>query len=392
MQKKQKITNDMERDIIELFSAIKNPHEATAKFNKKWNTNFNKRTLQQRYSNYTKGFKAGIEANAPQDALELLAKKELRILTEQKKNVILRQEAHKVARMGANEQLTLDNFNKRINELSITRLKPKETKETNINEIVFFKGDDHFRGTEEDKKVQREFYETIYGIANKKKAKTISLIFGGDEIEGYLHVNTLKYTPLTPEEQMISFVEETISGLDLLTSEYDVDLYLLTSSNHTQTRHLNSGRNTFLKGDLSILMEKMLKTAYRNNVRINIYSSPIFRNKKIKGLGNKKVAITHGGLKFESNVKELVNHYNECDLILKAHTHVFDLKQIKNTIVITTPTLKTFVTDYEISNGYVNNKENFNTEEYKWDSEFLELKVDGDDLMIIKRKCNGGKS
>lgn len=382
----KKINKEMKREIVELFK-LYNGKEALEKFNTKYNTNYNYRSLQQIYSNYNLGFTDGIESTATEEQLKHLVKIEQKAKIEQKKAVMLNSENHKMLRAIGSEELLLEKFEEKLNSLSLTRLKPRELKNPNANELVFFKADDHFRGTEEDKQVQRNFYETIHSIAKRKKAKTVSLIFGGDEIEGFLHTNTLKYTPFTPEEQMITFVEETINGVDLLSSEFDVELYLVTSSNHTQTRHLNSNRNTYLKADLSIVMAEMIKTAFRDNVNVKIESAPVFRGREIKGLNGKKVAITHGGLKFEGNINSLVNHYNDSDLILKAHTHVFDIKEVKGVNIITAPTLKTFVTEYEMDNGFVSNKESFDMSDYKWDSEFLELKVDNGDLMVIKRKA-----
>lgn len=383
---KNNISKEMKREIIKLFNLYggKDAHEM---FNIKYGTNYNYRSLQQIYTNYSLGYEdhENLVSNSKEE--EHLLKLRQRAKIEQKKSVLLNTENHKMLRELGMSELILDKFEKKINEFDLNKKANIKVEFTNDETCVFFKSDDHFRGTEDDKIVQRNFYEHIFSVAKRKKAKNISLIFGGDECEGMLHVSTLKYTSLTPEEQMVSFVEETIAGLNKLTNEFKVNLYMVTSSNHNQSRHLNSGRNEFLSADLSILMAEMIKIAFKNNDMIDIDAKPVFRGREIAGLKGKKVAITHGGLKFESNAKELIAHYNDSDLILKGHTHVFDVKEIKDKMIITAPTLKTFVTEYEIGGGYISNKESFNANDYKWDSEYLELKSDETgSIMVAKRK------
>lgn len=384
-----KITKEQKIDIYrfwEINSHLSN-EEKTTLYNKENGTNFVTRSLQQIHSNVKSGVDYALKDLKGFDK-ELFAKKEFNVLTQQKKNVILKRVAHKEARKAANWDFFKKDWIQRLNEIEPKRLKPLDKKIKSSSALVIVKGDDHFRGYEEDKKVQRDFYKKVYNIGLHKNKTDISLLFGGDEIEGWLHDNTLKYASLTPEEQMKLFVEETISGIDLLASKFNVHIYMLTSSNHNQSRPLKSGRNTHLKADISLMGAEMIKMAFRNRGNVKIETAPVFRARKIKGLKGASVALTHGGLGFEKTVSKLVNHYNESDLIIKAHTHSFKVENEMNTTVITIPTLKTFVTEFELNNGYVKLNESVDAKDYKWESEFLELEIVKGDLSIIKRRVN----
>lgn len=356
--------------------------ERTKIFNDEFGTSFNQRTIQQAVKNYNEALESNIKAD------EVLVRREINVLKNQKKVTMMKKEIHSITRKEAMKELVLETFDKKINDLKPVRLKPNKIigklKET--DNLVIAKGDDHFRGLDEDIETQRNFYKKVFEIAKQKGKKRISLIFGGDECEGWLHVSSLTDAPKTPEEQMILFIRETMSGIDLLASEFLVDVYYLNSSNHTQTRPLGSGRNTYLKADTSIYGGEMLKLAFRDNKNVTMHIGGVFRGRDVHGLANKKVGITHGGLKFESNVKELVKHYSDCDFIIKAHTHTFKIENILGTTVITVPTLKTFVTGYELDNGFLPIKENLDKYDLSWDAEFLEIEIVNGKETIVKHK------
>lgn len=363
--------------------------EKTDLYNETHGTNFTLRTLQQIHSNVNLGFQTGASMNETEyieKQKDVLAKKEFNIMKQQKLNMKLKNVAHIEARKSANWDFFVEDWINKLKEIEPVRYKSKK-KHVNVKDsdvLVIFKGDDHFRGTEEDINVQRSFYTKVEDIATKQSKKKIVLIFGGDEIEGMLHTNTLMYIDMTAEEQLKLFIRETISGIDLLKQNFDVELFFLTSSNHSQSRPLNSGRNSFLKSDLLLLGGEMLEMAYRDSKNVNIHLGGIFKDRVIDGMGGKKITITHGGLKFENKLQTIVAHYNQSDVILKAHTHSFKVENTHGKTVITVPTLKTFVTEFELDHGFIDATEDLNNNGMKWNSEFLELDFNDNQERIIK--------
>lgn len=349
--------------------------------NKEFNTNFDESAFRKRVNDYHTGLVQGVEKEQGTTMLERIGKARLNVKVERK---LLAHERKEVSN-GVNElvdrKLILDEFSRQIKGMKFGRVEKPTLKSipTHKQTRLFVKGDDHHRGVFEDSKSQESFYFHVWREAKKMKLSNIVLVFLGDEIEGWLHTNTLRSANITPEKQLITWVKDTIKGIDMLSKDFDtVDVYMVTSSNHTQPRHLNSQRNSYPDSDMLKLAADMLQQAFRdenNNVVINAQET--FTDTYFAG---KRVAMTHGSLGFEEKINLFKNAYRGHDLVLKAHTHVFDVTEPENGFkIITIPAFKSWVSEYELNNGFMKMDERgLNPDAYSWGNKYLVVTLDAD--------------
>lgn len=366
-----------------------NPHltkeEKAAMVNKKFNTNFNESAFRKRVKDYHNGLVKGVEKEQGSAMIERLAKARLNVKVERKIVAHERKEVNAGIREMVDRKLILDEFTKHIKDMKFGTIKKPTQKDLVMSYVpvrLFVKGDDHHRGTLEDSKAQDNFYFNVWCEAKILKLKEINLVFLGDEIEGWLHTNTLRSTGVTPEKQLITWVKDTIKGIDSLAKDFNsVNVYMVTSSNHTQPRHLGANRNTFPDSDLLNIASDMLQQAFRESEHVSIFAQETFTNVDFDG---KSVAMTHGSLGFEEKKNLLVNAYRGHDLVLKAHTHVFDVTEPERGFrVVTIPAFKSWVSEYELNNGYIKiDDRGLNPEEYSWGNRYLIITLDADDNSI----------
>jgi hypothetical protein len=153
---------------------------------------------------------------------------------------------------------------------------------------VFTHADLHYDGTFDLK----DHFKKLYDIIIEKNVPK-AYIFGlGDEIEGLLRVSAAMDARLGAVEQMKEYAVHYLNFLQQLSQKMQLVVYQVTSSNHTQTRVLSTGRNELEKEDLLQLLDVILQVGLADNPNaIYVSGEEIYTT-----IGNFKFYIEHGHL------------------------------------------------------------------------------------------------
>lgn len=262
-----KFTKQMERDLWDIFHENPSTKLATKKFNDKYETNFVERSLGQRFINMKRGVEIALESQSfTEDQLQLLAKKELHILKQQKKNVALRQEAHKAAKnLGVIEMLR--------EELQVPKTDQKplpkvyaEVDKTKPNEIIeYLISDLHYKGSEEEW-VAHIFSKIKGNIKNNEYNINHRLCLVGDTIEGgAAHLPQLfevvSLSIQQAREVSNLFVKYIPQAFEKVKNLSILDVI---ESNHSEIRPLGSKRGDFHTEDLGYIINDIMRNALGN--------------------------------------------------------------------------------------------------------------------------------
>lgn len=153
---------------------------------------------------------------------------------------------------------------------------------------LFSHADLHYDGTFS----LTEHFRKLYDIIVSKNVPKLYIFGIGDEIEGLLRVSAAMDARLGAVEQMKEYATHYLRFLQELSINHQLVVYQVTSSNHTQTRVLSTGRNELEEEDLLQLLDVVLQVGLANNPNVEYISG-----KEIyTTIGNFKFYIEHGHL------------------------------------------------------------------------------------------------
>jgi hypothetical protein len=232
--------------------------------------------------------------NLEDDALTRIVEKEWNIKKEQRKLAI--------AKMSLNKDTNTKAFGELIQEsieqidFPVYDFEPILIEEALYRRVkarpgefyVFTHADLHYDGTFDLK----NHFKKLYDIVIEKNVPK-AYIFGiGDEIEGLLRVSAAMDARLGAVEQMKEYAVHYLNFLQKLSQKMQLVVYQVTSSNHTQTRVLSTGRNELEKEDLLQLLDVILQVGLADNPNtIYVSGEEIYTT-----IGNFKFYIEHGHL------------------------------------------------------------------------------------------------
>lgn len=286
------------------------------------------------------------------DVIDLQAKLYNKVMVEQKKTAIMKNEIHKENRTEAFRQRIIDilsdfklktypNYSK-VNKVSKKCLKT-------LNKAVYIIADEHFKGKCDIIHLNR-IYDDIESDIKANKYQNVELWYLGDGIDGLIHTGSLSSNDGTiiPAIDYINILIERANQIPQVKS-----VKFIAQSNHTQTRPLGTSRNELAREDINYMLIEILKRGLRKD--IELVADDILRF-NYEGFN---IAMLHGHQPFATNKNKLIEYwsakYHEVpDIILMGHFHQFKISEYGlNKWLVVCPTAKNFNGDYEQVNGFI---------------------------------------
>ena len=280
-----KIDNKRIYEIYETYAHLTSDEKAEI-CNQEFGTDYDESTFRKRYSVYKEALETQYE-NLEDEALGRLVRKEWQVKKEQKKLSIAKIELNRKTTQRAFGELIQES----ISELEFPQyeyepvlIEPQlhRTVKVRLGEFyIFTHADLHYDGTFSLK----EHFAKLYNLIVEKNVPKVYIFGLGDEIEGLLRVSAAMDARLGAVEQMKEYAVHYLHFLQKLSQSTQLVVYQVTSSNHTQTRVLSTGRNELEKEDLLQLLDVVLQVGLADNPNV-IYTS------------GEEIYTTIGGFKF----------------------------------------------------------------------------------------------
>lgn len=378
MNQKHKINN---KELYEFFEQYKDllGIEGTANsYNAKYQTNYTKRTLQQRYQHYKDGLNDGIKVmSSKEDRNNLLAKQTLKLMEERKYNLELRKEANKISLANSKRKLLVEDIKEMIDSKlsNVVIQPPKHWEDITVNTkldkenctIIFGISDLHYSGEQDDQFVKLMFdnlktlvHDTLTNFPYSKAPKNVKVVFAdlGDTIEGsYAHLSQLPLSKQLGVEQAIGIATLYTKHFNEIFNEIkelhsgrvtSIDFVFVDKSNHSQIRTQGTSRSEFAKEDLGMIIGHYLKSTIDKEV--NLYLT-----------GDDGVIeadygyFIHGHQKWASNAKSLKDKLwlgKTIKPIFMGHYHNFKISHDGKGTIVVFGALKPTERNYEVDNNY----------------------------------------
>lgn len=117
--------------------------------------------------------------------------------------------------------------------------------------------------------------DEIIELVKEKKIKTLKILALGDLIEGLIHVSQIQNLQISRARQTVFVARFLFEWLNSISEYCYVDFKMTTSSNHTESRPLNSKRGEFSDDDYEIIIYEWLSDLCERNPRIKIEGNNI---------------------------------------------------------------------------------------------------------------------
>ncbi len=171
--------------------------------------------------------------------------------------------------------------------------------------------------------------ETIE-IIKEKQIKTLKILALGDLIDGILRASQIQHLQILRAEQVVFIVRFLFEWLNSLSEFCHIDFKMTTSSNHSESRPLNSKAGEFSNDDYELIIYEWLCDLCKNNLRINIEGNDILEFDIL----NRPVIAMHGHqlnkIKSRTNILADVSfHMNkQYQYMFIGHLHHTNIKAV----------------------------------------------------------------
>jgi len=318
--------------------------------NEYFGTDYDESTFRKRYVSYKDGLHSNFTVD---DDLELLARKELDIETKRKKVILQRQLINKTTREYALKDLIEDvikdidfpeyDYIPIQNEVKLYTKQPIQQGEW----WLLSHADLHYDGNFDLK----EHFNRLYNIIIERNLPELYIFGLGDETEGLLRVSAAMDSKLGAVEQMREYAVHYLHFLQKLSQKMILHIYQVQSSNHTQTRILQTGRNEMQQEDLLQFLTAVLSVGLENNPNVDLYfDDELFVN--INGF-NFYLEHGHNMRKASSYIeKKMADRRIDIDYFYFGHIHhylneVLHARKNYDTDYTAVPSCKPTITNYE---------------------------------------------
>jgi len=277
-----------------------------------FDTSYGESAFRKRYDTYKDALQAQFSAD---EEYEKVILKEINVMKQQKKTVIMRSTVNKVIRNKAFGELIQDEIaNVEFPQYAFKPLaKEKTTDEWWLLSIADF----HYDGWQDIK----GFFNEVYNIIINRGLKELTIFSLGDEIEGLLRVSASMDSKIGAVKQMREYAVHYLNFLQELSKEVKLTIYQVESANHSETRVLGTGRGE-LEEDLLEFLTAIVSIGLTNNPNVKfIYDKEIHAE-----IGGFKFYIEHGHHMKGGNpanyvTKKMVDRNMQVDYYYTAHFH-----------------------------------------------------------------------
>lgn len=333
--------------VIEVYDTRKDltNKERTKLLNDEFGVTYSDSTYRKYYAAFVDGRDSKI---SDEQVLQRMAKSQERLMVEQKKNTLIKQNVHK----GLKENAMYELIREKINGLDLSSsvdwsievmnkyATADDIPEVEIDIVI---ADLHYKGQEDDEHVKRIFklinhIQEVYQFCDK-----INLNLLGDDIEGTeAHMSQLLEVRESGAEQTARLIPLLIKGINQLDPRTNINF--VTHSNHGQIRSFGTSRGQFPNNDFGTIIGAMLKDSLDSKDRtINV--APIIETEH--------AILMHGDKPIAKSRKTLVEHFGNKKDIYMGHFHNFKSTTIGvNKHLMVFPSCKNTQYQYEKEAGY----------------------------------------
>lgn len=260
-----KISNKRVYEIYETNDHLTSSEKAEI-CNKEFGTKYDESTYRKRYNVYKEAIQNQYE-DLEDEALGRLVRKEWQVKKEQKKLSIAKMDLLKRTTQRAFGELIKESVE--TLDFPVYDFKKIDKSVPSFDKYyIFTHADLHYDGTFD----LREHFELLYDIVVSKNVPKVYIFGLGDEIEGLLRVSAAMDARLGAVEQMKEYSVHYLNFLQKLSETMELVVYQVTSSNHTQTRVLSTGRNELENEDLLQLLDMILRVGLKPNPNVTYIS------------------------------------------------------------------------------------------------------------------------
>lgn len=303
--------------------------EIKERLNEELGVDYDESAYRKPYTTYKSGL---TEGTTDIEALETLQ----RIEIEKKKIGMLRGANNEITRDLALRELYQEQIIEAIDNLPSIRYGDNvNIKETdNENEYLVVLSDLHYDGYFDIKQILDFVLNKLISFVKETQVHKLTIVELGDTIEGAsLRPSQLRAIKTGMVSQVIEVSEHYVQFLSTLQHKTNtiIDFHVVTSSNHTQIRPLNTKRNELPDEDLMRVFFKFVQERFRNSVTITVYGDDDLEIE----LGESKLFLSHGhkyGLS-PSNIERVskdISMYNGViyDYFFYGHYHQYQERPI----------------------------------------------------------------
>ena len=354
-------------------------------------------TLVRKYNGFKAGELATRELNFDKETLDKIVKKELNVLKEQKKNTLIKKEAHKLTRTIAITDILVEAIEKLVIKPYKVPVRDKiKVNDNKLKEIVWVVSDLHYLNDEKSaslNKMGQMWLDSYNGAENPV------IVFNGDLIENTHHLEQL-LNEGNPMEQAANVAQIIASQIKYFLDKAPNNVKLGTEwvvGNHDEIRQLSVKAGETKKINIVSIVAKLVEAILFDYVRMDKYYSasgcdlnailPLNYHKyndivdierkelEAKGKehyythleGSNTINIRHGH-QFKSNdqkaiefnlIKEAIQGHGFDALYVISHFHQFrnwvmkgsSLPNNEEVMVVMTPSMKDWNGEFEIWNN-----------------------------------------
>lgn len=199
-----------------------------------------------------------------------------------------------------------------------------------------------------------ELFGNIMEAIKEKNLTNIKIFSLGDELDGILRVSQLQKLRYGIVESTIKYSEFICNWLNELSKYVFIDFYAV-QGNHTELRLISQPKGTFVKENMSFIINEFIKERLKNNQNFKFHMNEnglIFDN-----ICGYNILGIHGEVKnMDAAIRQFTNTYNVMiDILVAGHKHHYAAETIGvNREIINVPSI-VGIDDYSISLGKTSN-------------------------------------
>ena len=218
------------------------------------------------------------ETNEQMDELRLL---KMEVEMERKKTQTESVYYNRILRENARQDMLFERVTDAIQkvELDVPTFSPLQVQKNNEEWLLGFSDMHAYKYFESiTNKYNREILEDrmnklmgyVIEKIQKENIEEITVLNGGDSLEGMLRISALQSLELGVVETVVEFQRWIVEWLNQLSKHVKIKYIHLISANHSETRPLNSRAGQFPKEDMEIIIANYIYDVCKSNSRIEV--------------------------------------------------------------------------------------------------------------------------
>lgn len=242
---------------------------------------------RKNYQMMKKGFDKAKQQNLEtEEVLQDIELKKIELKEERVKLSSLRSDLNKTVRNTARFEQWIDEVKQAIKEVKVTIPEYKGILDENYEKDYLLtiadihtgkKGEalDNYYDLDVLQDRMWKIRDEVIELVKEKQIKTLKILALGDLIDGLLRASQIQNLQISRARQTVFIARFLFEWLNSISEYCYIDFKMTTSSNHSQSRPLDSKRDEFSDDDYEIIIYEWLSDLCKKNPRIKIEGNSI---------------------------------------------------------------------------------------------------------------------